>query len=553
MTTTTTRRHRSAHAATTTQYSSLTGTATLLRFMLRRDRVRTILWVLGVGILAMYFAHAVQIIADDQTALNSLAGLYAEPGGRMMVGPGYGMDAPTHERFFASGYALYIYILMALFSIFTMVRHTRAEEQTGRAELVRANVVGRHTTLSAALLLTVLANLVMTLLIFGAAVSAGYAVHGSLLVATAGLGVGIFFTGVAACTAQLSQSSRGASALAGGLLAVAFFIRMLGDLGDIGGTALSWFSPLAWSQQTGPYVMDRWWPLLFLAAGAVVFTVLGYWLSTKRDLEASLIPARLGRREAKPLLGTPWGLATRTLGGGLRGWGIALVLVGLMFGAYAQTMLDAADTLPPELEQIFTGEDLMLGYLAYISLFMAVFIAAAGVSGVQQVRGEETAGRAEYTLSTPTGRSTWFLCHLGVILVGVLIILALVGAGMGLGAAVSLEEDGWQYFGDLLLASVLQAPAVVAVVGIVALLLGWLPRATSTVGWIVVGYGAVFTTFGDLLELPDFMAELNVFGHLAEYPVEDISWTPVIILTAIGVAGLVLGLLGFNRREINRI
>src|SRR5699024_720360 len=120
----------------------------------------------------------------------------------------------------------------------------------------------------------------------------------------------------------------------------------------------------------------------------------GYWLSTKRDFEASLIPARLGRREAKPLLGTPWGIATRTLGGGLRGWGIALVLVGLMFGAYAQTMLDAADTLPPELEQIFTGEDLMLGYLAYISLFMAVFIAAAGVSGVQQVRGEETAGRA---------------------------------------------------------------------------------------------------------------------------------------------------------------
>src|SRR5699024_5011964 len=125
--------------------------------------------------------------------------------------------------------------------------------------------IGRHTTLTAALALTVLANLVMTLLIFGAAVSAGYATHGSLLVAAAGLGVGLFFTGVAACTAQLSQSSRGASALAGGLLALSFFIRMLGDLGEIGGTTLSWFSPLAWSQQTGPYVMDRWWPLLFLA------------------------------------------------------------------------------------------------------------------------------------------------------------------------------------------------------------------------------------------------------------------------------------------------
>src|SRR5699024_12457371 len=64
------------------------------------------------------------------------------------------LSFPTRRSSDLSGYALYIYLLIALCSVFTVVRHTRAEEQTGRAELVRANMVGRHATLTSAVLLT---------------------------------------------------------------------------------------------------------------------------------------------------------------------------------------------------------------------------------------------------------------------------------------------------------------------------------------------------------------------------------------------------------------
>src|SRR5699024_5740825 len=102
------------------------------------------------------------------------------------------------------------------------------------------------------------------------------------------------------------------------------------------------------------------------------------------------------RAEARPALGTPLGMAARTLLGTLRGWGIALVFAGLMFGSYSQTMLDAADSLPPEFADFFTGKDVMLGYLAYIALFMGILVLAAAVGGLQQIRGEETRSRAEY-------------------------------------------------------------------------------------------------------------------------------------------------------------
>ncbi|GAA2094673.1 hypothetical protein [Brevibacterium salitolerans] len=531
----------------------LAGLGTLLRLMLRRDRIRLTVWVLGAGLLGFYFAHAIQTIAEDEEQLRSLAGLYADPIGRMMVGPGFGMDAPTHARFYAAGYALFLYILVALMSIFTVVRHTRAEEQTGRAELLRAGPVGRHATLAAALLLVTAANLGAAALIAAGALTAGYETEGSLLVAATSAAVGLLFAGAASVTAQLSESSRRASAMAGGLLGLAYLIRMGGDSAEVGGSALSWASPLGWSQQTAPYVDDLWWPLALLGGGAVLLALLGFLLSTRRDVGASLLPARLGRAEARPVLGTPLGLAARTLAGGLRGWGIALVLAALMFGAYAQSMVDAADSLPEEMAQIFAGEDLMRGYLAYIALFMGVFVAAAGVGALQQMRGEEVRGRAEYGLSVPVSRTTWLGAHLTVIAGGLLLILALVGAAMGVGAGLSLEVDGWSHFRDLFLAGLLQAPAVLAAVGIVAALLGWLPRLAGAVGWVLVGFGGVMSTFGSLLDLPEAAQDLNLFGHLAEYPVEEVEWAPVLWLLAIAALGMLLGILGWHRREVGRV
>ena len=48
------------------------------------------------------------------------------------------------------GYLL-LAVLAALMSALTVVRHTRQNEETGRAELVGAAVVGRHAGLAAAL------------------------------------------------------------------------------------------------------------------------------------------------------------------------------------------------------------------------------------------------------------------------------------------------------------------------------------------------------------------------------------------------------------------
>src|SRR5699024_3151291 len=123
-------------------------------------------------------------IADTEEELATLTPLLEQPVGRLFTGPAYGMDAPTYERFFASGYVLYLFILAALMSILLITRHTRAEEESGRAELVRANVVGRQAHLTAALIVAVLANLATLVVVTALVLAAGYAAMGSLLVGT---------------------------------------------------------------------------------------------------------------------------------------------------------------------------------------------------------------------------------------------------------------------------------------------------------------------------------------------------------------------------------
>lgn len=553
MTTTSNAPARHAPNPAPARRSSLAGMWTLLRFMVRRDRIRTSTWVLAVGLSGFYLATAMTTVYETQEDIEGIATLLADPVMRMLVGPAFGLDEPSHERMFSAAYALFIYIPIALFSIFTVVRHTRAEEQSRRAELIRANVVGRHATLTATVLLTAAAQLIIAVLLWVGGLAAEFSSEGSALIAAGGFALGLFFTGVAAVTTQLSESARASSAMAGAFLGLAYLIRMGGDMPEAGGTALSWFSPLAWSQQTAPFVEDRWWPLLISAGFAVVLIWLGYFLSTRRDVEASMFATRLGRAEAKPSLGTPLGMAGRTLAGGLRGWGIALVLAGLLFGSFAQALVDAADDLPEEMAQMFSGDDMMLGYLAFMGMFMAIFVAAAAVSGLQQLRGEENQGRAEYGMSAPVGRTTWLGSHLAVLVIGVAVILALAGLGMAVGAAASLDEGGTEHFGSLLWATILQIAPVLAVIGIVTALFGWLPKIAGAVGWFLIGFGGLVTTFRGMLDLPDWLVQLGVFSHLAEYPVEDIDWAPIVWLSAIGVSGIVLGLIGWNRREVNRV
>ena len=528
--------------------ASLAGTGTLIRFFLRKDRIKLPAWLAGFALFVAYVGSAIPAIAPEEEDLAGMAPMFSQPVGRMFTGPAFGMDAPTYERFFAAGYMPYLFLLAALMTIMLVTRHTRAEEQAGRAELLRANVTGRHSGLTAALVVAAITSALAGLVVALVTMAFGFAPAGSVLVGAATALTGMAFAGVTAVTVQLSANSRAAAGMAGLVLGVAFVLRALGDMVAVGGSALSWASPLGWAAQTAPYVHDRWAPLGLLVLLSAAGIAVGYVLQSRRDFGASLIDPRPGPGAAGPLLSGSLGLAFRLQRGAMWGWGAGIVALGVIDGAFTQEMLNALDDMPPALVEIFGTEGLLDGFIAFLGAFVAILVAAYAVYALQSVRDEETRGRAEFVLATPVGRLRWLGSHALVVACGVVGIVTV--AGLGTAVAAALVTGDVALIGEVLVAHLALVPAPLLVLGVVTALFGWVPRLMAPLGWLLVALTAVVTLFGEMLDLPGWVLGLSPMHHLAEVPVEPFAAGPFLLVAVVAGVGAGLGLLGLRRREI---
>lgn len=532
--------------------NALTGTGALLRFMLRRDRLRAPLWVLGMTAMAGYIVVALGTVLD-QESLQGMAQMAAAPVTALIGGPGYGFDDITVPRFLAGLYGAYLMIGAAFMSMTTISRHTRAEEQHGRAELILADVVGRHAPLTAALVLAVGMNVLAAVLMAGVIVAAPIdADAGSTLLFTSSIAaVGIAFAGVAATTAQLSPYSRTCTSLAGIVLAAAFLIRGLGDMSRVQGgdlAWLSWLSPLGWAQQTAPYTLDRWWPLLLPLLLAVAGAALGYGLRARRDLGAGVLVDRPGRDRAPAWLGSPLTLAYRLQRGSLRGWSVAMLLTGLLLGAFTDLMADIADTLPAEMLAVMGGgEAIVDGYLGFMSVYFGVILAVFAILAVQSLRAQEAGGHTEAILATAVGHREWVLSWVGVAGAGVLWLSALAGLGEGLGAVLVTGDRSLLL--PTLLGHTVQFAPVWFLLGLATALYGLVPRAVGVV-WVVFVLGSLLSFFGPMLGLSQPWLNLSPFGHVGQHPATEVAWTGVTVLAVGGLALALLGAGAFRRRDL---
>lgn len=521
------------------------GTVRLVRWALRRDRLRLSLWLLGSTALLVYLVGFVTEVVDAGDA-GDLA-RFMEGSVGAVFGPGYGHEQITAERYVAGVYGLVFFVLAALMSSFLVSRHTRAEEETGRAELVRAGVVGRDAPLVAALVVVVGADLALGLLLATAMTASGAEPGGALLFGASVGAVGLVFAGITAVTVQLVEHARTATGITGVLLGAAWATRFAGDLADEHGSLLSWLSPLAWSNQTRPFVDGRWWPLLLSVGVAVGTAAIGLVLSTRRDLGAGLVAARPGRSEA-PGLRSPLRVALRLQRSSVGWWLAALATFGLLVGGLAEQVTDPEDMSEERLEAFGgTADTLVEGFLGVTTLLAASLVAVMAVRAVHGLRSEELGGRAEAVLATSTSRWAWMGSHLAVTSAAVFGVLLLVGAVTGTAVAVSVGERG--HLGDVVAAHVAHAPGVLVLVGLAALLFGVRPRVMGVL-WPVLALGVFVALFGSVADVPGWLRAVVPVEHTGQPPLDEVSWTATCVLLVVASVLAAAGLVGFRRRDL---
>lgn len=526
--------------------AKLAGLGSALRLGLHRDRVKLPIWVLGVTAFTAYCSEALLFAAPNPSDLKAMASLMSGAAGVVLVGPGYGFADPTHEAVFAGGYGLYITILAACMSILLVTRHTRAEEELGRLELLRALPLARLSSAASALCVLLLANL-LTAALCWAVLLPRFDPFSSLLFALGVAVTGVFFGAVALVTAQLGSASRSTNGFAFLVLGIAFVLRGIGDVQGIAaatkevrGSWISWLSPLAWPGQTRVFVEDRWWPLLCSGGGAVALIALAVWLQSRRDVGAGLIAAREGKIEAGQLLAGPFALALRTQRASLILWTFAAIAIGGSFGALAKGVGDSLSKSSDPIILLALGGDphrFIDGYLGITLLFGVVLASCFAILSVQRLAHEEHSGRAELLLALPLSRGRWGVATLATALCGAICVLLATGMSAGIASAVVQHDTAeMARLTDAAMMYVLP----VAVVACVAYLGFALRPGLIWLGWVVFGYSMFVSMLGGMLKLPDIMSQLSVFHHAGQPP---LSWGQPGAMMLLGAAALLLTLL----------
>ena len=528
--------------------SEYTGTGALVRLALRRDRITLPIWIAAFVLTAASSAKAtVGLYPDESARIQAAHTVNASSSLVALYGRIYDETSEGARSMMKMGGIGSVFI--AVFGILLTIRHTRAEEEAGRLDLVGAAVVGRRAPLTAALIVSVGANLVLGILTALALAGSGLPADGSFAFGFAWAGVGIAFAAVAATFAQVTSGARAANGRSFAFLGLVYLLRAAGDAAKDGPNWLSWLSPIGWGQQFRPYAGNRWWVLLLTAAFAIVVIGVAYALVARRDLGAGLVAERPGPAKASSALRGPLSLAWRLQRGSLLAWTAAFLFAGVVFGNIADQVggFLGSEQARDFMTKLGGEKGLTEAYLAAMLGIMGIIASAYGVSAAMRLRGEETAQRAEPVLATATSRRSWVLSHTVVSLAGTAVLMLALGLAAGFVYSMKSGDPGrmWGVVGGALV----QVPAAWVLTGLVVLGFGFAPRLAPA-GWVFLVAFVLLGELGPLFELDRRVMDVSPCAHVPHLPGGSVSATPMLAMTLLTVVLAIGGLLAFRRRDV---
>lgn len=525
------------------------NTGTISRFILRRDRLAMIIWLLAISSVTWMTAIAFKGLYHSEQERQAIAETMRNPAMSAMTGRGYGLDDYTIGAMMAHQMLLFTALAVAIMSILLVNRHTRSEEEEGRYELLRALPTGRLSSISATLLLNGCLNILIALVTgFGLYFMqiesidfAGSMLYGAVLGAT-----GIFFGSVTAVFAQLSESSRGTIGYSFTLLGISYLIRAVGDSGN---ETISWFSPLGWVLGAQVYVNNYWWPIALTLAIGLIIATLALYLNAIRDVGAGFIPTKAGRSEASRFLSSPIGLAFRLQRTALYSWTVGMFVLGLSYGSVMGDLESffADNEVLAEVLQPVEGFTLIEQFIPMLMSVIAMLSTIPVLMVLLKVRGEEKKGRLDHLLSNAVSRNRIVGGYIILAIVTSVVMLFMGVAGLWIAASAVVDDNFG--FAMLVKAAFVYLPAIGVMIGIGVFLIGYFPKWTNLV-WYYLIYSFFIVYMEGLLQFQDWFGKLSPFGHIPSVPVEEIS---VVTLSIVIMVGIVLGVMGmkqFRSRDI---
>ncbi|WP_062104349.1 ABC transporter permease [Bacillus niameyensis] len=524
------------------------NTGSLSKLIVRRDRIRIALWIIGISFFTIIVPVTFADMYPDQQERDLMAETMKNPAMTAMVGHG-DLDQYTIGAMTAHQMLLLTAVVVGLMNILLVTRHTRADEEEGRIELIRSLPTGRLSNINATFVVLVLVNVILGLITGIGLYVLGIEsmnLEGSLLYGTALSVTGIFFASVTGVFAQLSESSRGVIGYSIAFLLIAYLVRAIGDVSN---EIMSWISPLGWVTQTDVYSNNNWLPMVFMITLSIFLFILANYLNAIRDLEAAFFSARPGKQQASAYLQSPVGLAFRLQRTGTIAWAIGMLVMGLSYGSVfgdLESFFEGNEMLEQMLA-VKEGYTLTEQFIPMLMMVIAILSAIPPLMSILKLTVEERKNRIEHMLSRVVSRYKLMGSYLVLSVLNGFIMISLAAIGLWT-AGTAVMENGFS-FGTIYGAALVYYPATLVMIGIAVLFIGFYPKLTNLI-WIYVFYSFFVLYLGGLFQFPDWVGKLTPFGYIPQLPIEEMNWLSVLSLIAISIFFIIIGFIGYKRRDI---
>ncbi|WP_203639931.1 ABC transporter permease [Levilactobacillus wangkuiensis] len=532
-------------------------TGQLIHLNFRRDRFRILMWLILLAALMASVAWKFEDIYGTPSEIDAIKGTLASPGIVAMFGAFPFTAKVTTAEIFANEMLLFMALIQVVMNLALSVHATRAEEDLGITELVRAHAVGTLSPLAAAASELVIINGVLGIL-YSAGLSAanmpGATTEGNWLIGMGLAATGLLFGMLGLLTAQLADHSASATGLAYTLFGISYLARMITDVQQ---PKLTWWSPLGWVEKLAPYNDPHWSPIWLSLGLAVILLVFAFMANNRRDLGAGALTTRPGRRQASTFLRGPATLVWRRQRNVIIAWIVAVIVFGVAYGTVFNTIGDILKT-NPTMQQVFgaamvheANHKILLSFTSLLSIVMAAVAIIPGMQLILKVHSDETRGWLEALYARPLSRTHLLFSYVGTAFVTS--TLAFIG---GLGGIVVMGDASLTHVKDGISASefwhgiAAQLPEIWVFLGLAVLLVGCWPRLKS-LSWAYLALGFISVYMGSLLKFPDWVQNVTPTGWMPRVPLHDINWTTFSWMVVLAIALVIIGWQGYRRRDLH--
>ena len=533
----------------------LYNTGVLFKTLIKRDWFKLVFWILGMLAFAASGAGKMEVASNPATASTLYTMFVKNPAMVGLFGP-TPINNPTNYSLgpiFGQTMTLITGLTFAIISIIYVVNRSRKEEDDGITELFRSYSIGKLANTTALVMELLLLHLIMAVLLALSIEAQNVAglnhLESNFLFAFTTSAQGFLWGMFALLFGQIFSEASTTKGMTFGLLGLLYIVRMLTDVTNL---SIGWFNPLSLSYLAFPYVKghENWLAVFLTFLLAFLLLGISYILELKRDVGVGYFPERKARLHGKKgHFGFP-GLVLNLEKKMIIGWLLASFVLGLVYGSMFGQM-DQFISSNKTVKELFVGNETAASAIRgnfMVTLFsiLSILIAAFGVILLTKMVSEERKNRLEALYALPLSRLKVYSTYLLTAILSVILdqFLALFG--------IFIEQLGNKNalsFLEIMKSGMIWFVAVIFVLAILSLLLGFVPRLAELI-WVYLAFLLFMTYLGKLLSLPKWLENLSIYNYIPKLPVEKMNLPTVLFILILSVLLILLGFEAYRRRDL---